>query len=460
MFKGLMAGVSGIRGIIGVGMTPEVVLLWSGGFGSWVKGGKVLVGRDSRPTGKMLSYAVKSGLSAAGCDVEDLGIVTTPAAAYAVKQRGAAGGIIITASHNPQEWNALKFVRPDGRMLTAADITELTRYVSEGPLRSASWNQLGVLREWDGAPSMHINSILGLGNLNLETISGKKYKVAIDCVNGAGSNVYPMLLEALGCEVVRLHCDGSGIFARPPEPLAENLTELSQLVKSENCSLGFAVDPDGDRLAVIDEIGQPIGEELTLALAVMGVLSDTPGPVVVNSLTSNVIDDVTKLYNSECMRTRVGEANVSAKMSEANAVIGGEGNGGIIYPAMQLVRDSGAGIAIILNFLSSRKHKVSQLIANLPKYYMVKTSMQLGDIDSSYIMDNISKQFEHDLITRIDGVRLNSEDGWVQVRPSNTEPILRIFAESKSPEKANQLASDMIAKLKEIVKSKNEIDGY
>jgi len=455
-----MVGVSGIRGVIGVGMTPEVVLLWSGGFGSWVKGGKVLVGRDSRPTGKMISLAVKSALSAAGCDVEDLGVVTTPAAAYAVKQRGAAGGIIITASHNPQEWNALKFVRHDGRMLTAADNLELARFVSEGPLRSASWDKLGAIRSWDGAASMHINAILGMGNLDLEMINGKKFKVAIDCVNGAGSDEYPQLLEALGCEVVRIHSDGSGIFNRPPEPLPDNLRDLSKLVTSERCAIGFAVDPDGDRLAVVDENGVPIGEELTLAIATIGVLADTSGPVVVNSLTSNVIEDIAKLYNSECMRTKVGEANVSAKMYEVGAVIGGEGNGGVIYPVLQLVRDSGAGMAIILNLLASRKKKISQIVGELPKYSMVKTSMPLGDINPVQLMDSIAKSFDHDLIIKIDGVRKVTDDGWVQVRPSNTEPILRIFAESTNPEKAQELVADMIDKLKIIIATGSNNDEF
>lgn len=443
MFKGLMTGVSGVRGIVGEGMTPEIALLWSSAFGTWLKGKKVLLARDSRPSGEMLSHAVKAGLSAAGCDIEDIGIVPTPTAAYAVKVRGAGGGIIITASHNPQEWNALKFVRNDGRMLTASDFAELETIVKEGPLRTVKWDKLGTITQWDSAGYVYLRSVTGLSFLNLEKLHGKKLKVAIDCVNGAGSVLYPQLLESLGCEVVSIHCDNSGIFVRGPEPVPQNLSDLSKLVTEERCTVGFAVDPDGDRLAIIDEHGKPIGEEMTLALAVKAVLEDNLGTVVVNSLTTKTIDDICEQFGVECHRTRVGEANVSARMLDVNAVVGGEGNGGLIYPELHLVRDAGVGMALLLNRLSATKKTVSQLVGEIPSYKMLKSAVPIRGSDPHEIVEYVAKKYEHDQISRIDGLKVFFNDGWVQVRPSNTEPILRVFAEAVTDDRVNSLLKDM-----------------
>jgi phosphomannomutase len=447
-----MVGVSGIRGVVGEGMTPEVAMLWSGGFGTWVKGGKVVIGRDPRPSGKMINYAVKAGLSAAGCDVDDIGVVPTPEAALAIERRNASGGIIVTASHNPQQWNALKFVRPDGRMLTLQDFKELEHIVTQGPLRSVSWDKLGTVHKWDGADYMYLSSVTGMGILNLERIRSKRFKVAIDCVNGAGSKIYPELLEALGCEVYSIHSDGSGIFPHPPEPKPENLGDLCELVTKENCRIGFAVDPDGDRLAVVDEEGKPVGEELTLALAVQAILEYKRGPVVINSLTSQVIEDIAQRYGVECHRTRVGEANVAAGMKEFGAIAGGEGNGGIMYPELHLVRDGGVGMAILLNYLSSSKKQISELRSAIPEYKMVKVSYPLKTSDPNEILRDISRHYPYDQSSHIDGLRISYEDGWVQTRPSNTEPIMRVFSEFKTEERANQ-------KMKEILDYINESVG-
>jgi len=444
-----MAGVSGVRGVVGVGMTPEVALLWSGGFGSWLKGEKVVVGRDSRPTGKMLNYAVKAGLAAAGCDVEDVGIMPTPTVALAVKRRGAAGGIIITASHNSQEWNALKFVNSSGRMLSMPEYQELEKIVQEGPLRSVGWNNVGTMRKWDGAGVMHIGAITGIGLLDLRKLHGKKMRVALDCVNSAGGSVYPDLLEALGCEVISINVDGSGIFPHPPEPLPENLKQLGRVVVDEKCVIGFAVDPDGDRLAIVDEKGNPIGEELTLALAVKTVIANNSGEVVVNSLTSQVIDDVANESDVQVHRTRVGEANVSARMNEIGAVIGGEGNGGVIFPEVHLVRDAGIGMALVLNLIASRKKKVSEVVSELPAYKIVKTSVPVGIDDPMELVDRITRFYPHDQISRIDGLKVVYDDGWVQVRPSNTEPILRVFSESQDETRAQQLINEMLDMVKQ-----------
>lgn len=450
MFKGLMTGISGIRGIVGEGMTPEVALLWSGGFGTWLKGKKVVVGRDTRPTGEMLMLAVKAGLVAAGCNIDDIGVVTTPVGALAVERRGAAGGIIITASHNPQHWNALKFIRGDGRMLTERDYNELERIVLEGPLRAVGWNSLGKVHKWDNANLMYLNSVLGMGILDLNRIQSKQLKVGIDCVNGAGSAVYPKMLEALGCKVAAIHSDESGMFPHDPEPIPENISDLSELVISEKCNIGFAVDPDGDRLSVVDETGTPIGEELTLALAINAVLEFEPGPVVVNSLTSQVIDDIAEIHGVECHRTKVGEANVAAGMKELNAIIGGEGNGGIIYPELHLVRDAGVGMAIILNKLTSTRKTAKELHEELPSYKMIKESIPLGVHDPRELIESLAGYYEHDQVSRIDGLRVIQQDGWVQVRPSNTEPILRVYAEAKDEHTAREMLSQMLTHLSAI----------
>ncbi len=442
-----MTGVSGIRGIVGEGMTPEVALLWSSGFATWTNGGKIVVGRDSRPSGVMLNLAVKSGLAAAGCDVDDIGVVPTPEAALAIARRGAAGGIIITASHNPQEWNALKFVRHDGRMLTMPDFVELERIVTEGPLRSVRWDRLGKIQDWDGADYMYLSAVTGLGCLDLDRLKGKRFKVAIDCVNSAGSKIYPALLEALGCQVIAINSDGSGIFQRPPEPHPDNLGDLCQTVINEGCSVGFAVDPDGDRLAAVDEKGIPLGEELTLAVAIRSVLERNPGTVVVNSLTSQIVDDVAQSFGVECYRTRVGEANVATGMKEMHAVVGGEGNGGIILPDLHLVRDAGVGMALILNLLSATKKGLREIWQVLPEYKMMKIAYPLQQSDADEIVQDVAGCYDHDQLSRIDGLRVAFDDGWVQIRPSNTEPILRVYSEAKTEEKAKDLLNQMLSNI-------------
>ncbi len=445
-----MTGVSGIRGIVGEGMTPEVSMLWSGAFGTWVGGGKVVVGRDSRPSGEMLELAVKAGLMAAGCDVDDVGMMPTPVIALAVERRGAAGGIVITASHNPQDWNALKFIRPDGRMLTAQDFIDLEQIVSEGPLRSVRWDSIGTLNRWDSADITYVTAVTGMRILELDKLERKQFKVALDCINGAGSFLYPDLLEALGCQVVSINADGSGLFPHPPEPLPENLTDLSRTVVQERCAVGFAVDPDGDRLAAVDSEGNPIGEEATLGLAVRAVLEKQPGPVVVNSLTSQLIDDIAAEFGVECHRTRVGEANVASSMKELGAVIGGEGNGGVIFPELHLVRDAGVGMALILNRLAAEKKGLRELRDQMPTYRMLKAAYQLGENDPDDLIKAVADNFDHDQLSHIDGLRITHPDGWVHLRPSNTEPILRVYAESRDEDNTRRMLDEVMEQLKQV----------
>jgi len=448
-----MAGVSGVRGIVGEGMTPEVAQLWASGFGTWLRGKKVVLSRDPRPTGVMLNYAVKAGLLAAGCDVDEIGVTTTPIGALAVERRGAGGGIIITASHNAQPWNALKFVRHDGRMLTEADFRELELIVTNGPIRSVPWDKIGREIRWEGADAMYLAAVLGLKPLELDRIRRKKYRVALDAVNGAGSGIYPELLEALGCAVVTIHCDGSGIFPHAPEPLPANLGDLGVSVSENKCHIGFAVDPDGDRLAVVNEKGQPIGEEATLGLGIMAVLESQPGTVVANCLTSNLIDDIAARYSVSCLRTKVGEANVAARIKESGAIAGGEGNGGMILPELHLVRDAGVGMALILNLLSSGKKPVSKLLESFPDYKMIKTSIPVGDTDVHALLEAVAVAYPHDEVSRIEGVRISHADGWVQIRASNTEPILRVYAEATSDSAVESIIGEFRTKLDKIMRN-------
>ena len=407
----------------------------------------MVVGRDSRPSGEMLNRAVLAGLTAAGCDVDDLGVVPTPTAALMVKRRGAAGGIIITASHNGQEWNALKFAGPDGRMLASPDFDQLLRTVTEGPLRSVPWDRLGRVNQWDGAEVAYISAVAGLRILNLERIKGKQIRVALDCVNGAGSHIYPRLLQALGCQVVSLNCTPTGIFPHGPEPTPEHIGDLCRLVVKEKCAVGFAVDPDGDRLSAVDEEGIPLGEELTLAAAMKPVLEQSPGPVVVNSLTSQVIDDLAAKFGAVCHRAKVGEANVAAAMKELGAVVGGEGNGGLIYPELHYVRDAGVGMALILNEISRSRRSLQKMRDELPAYFMVKRSHQLGNRSADELLTEIEHHYRYDQISRVDGLRIVDDSGWIHIRASNTEPILRVYAESTEQARAQKLIDDMLEQL-------------
>jgi len=446
-----MTSVSGVRGIVGEGLTPEVALLWAGGFGTWIEGRKVVLARDSRPTGWMFVHAVKAGLMSAGCDIEDVGVVPTPTGVLAVERRGAGGGIIITASHNPQPWNALKFVRPDGRMLTANDFSELEHIVTDGPIRSAAWDKIGRSVDWKGAGEMYLDAALGLGLLDLDRIRRKKLRVAIDCVNGAGSMLYPLLLEALGCEVTSIYCDGSGFFPRSPEPGPENIQELCRCVVTNKCQVGFAVDPDGDRLAAVDETGQPIGEETTLALAILNTLARRPGPVVINSLTSQLICDITRQFEIDCHRSKVGEANVAALMKEVGAVVGGEGNGGVMLAELHLVRDAGVGMALILNEMAAARKPLSIKVAALPQYKMLKTTYPILEFNPQEALDILAERYPYDQVSRTDGVRIANDHGWIQARASNTEPILRIYSEDRDGEQAESALNEMLENIESIV---------
>ncbi|MFH1238804.1 MAG: phosphoglucosamine mutase [bacterium] len=435
----LKISVSGVRGLVKDGLTPEVTLDFARAFGSYVKGGKVVVARDTRPTGGLLKDSVFSGLLQTGCSVIDIGIAPTPTLLLMVKEFGAVGGIIITASHNPAGWNGLKFVSSDGIFLTAHQVTKLLDIWRQKKFRSVA--SVSVTRpqtlNCQDVYQRHINKVLSY--IRAEVIRQRHFTVVLDSCNGAGSIITPMLLGELGCRTVLINNQLTGAFPHNPEPLPENLTELCRVVKGEKADIGFAQDPDADRLAIVSEKGECIGEEYTLALAARFVLKKTPGVVVTNLSTTKTIDDLAARYKSSVIRTRIGEINVVEVMKRNNTVIGGEGNGGVIIPAINYGRDSLAGIGVILQHLGESKMPLSKLVATLPQYKMVKTKLDYPQRKIEKLLGKIKDKYKDWPLNQEDGIKIDLGDSWVHIRPSNTEPVVRIIAEAKTEKKAMQL---------------------
>ncbi|MEO8449806.1 MAG: phosphoglucosamine mutase [Gemmatimonadota bacterium] len=446
----LMVSTSGMRGIVGTDLTPELVARHAAALGAWAKAsGKPLVvlGRDSRTSGPMFAHAVISGLMSVGVDVIDLGIVPTPTTQLAVEHHHAGAGLILTASHNPIAWNALKLVGPDGIFLDA-EAGAAVRALAEGGPPRAGWDGIGSLRGDGEAIQRHLNLVLGSPLLDLEAIRGRRFHVALDCVRGAGGAIIPALLELLGCRVTGINLATDGRFPREPEPIPENLGDLSALVRSSGADVGMAVDPDVDRLALIDEEGRPIGEDYTLALAVRAVLGRrtrghegrTAGePVVVANLsTSLVVEDAARDAGARFVRAPVGEVNVARTIIRERAIIGGEGNGGVILPALHVGRDAPMGVALILQYLTIEKRPLSLSVGAYPKYRIVKAKSPRGkDLPSTY--QAMRGRFADAVADDRDGLRLSWADRWVHVRPSGTEPIIRYIAEAPTEAEAESL---------------------
>lgn len=440
--KNLLLSISGMRGIVGEGLTPEVVLRYALAFGNYCKGRKIVLGRDPRASGEMLKPAAISGLLASGCDVIDLGICPTPTVEIAAED-SKAHGLVITASHNPIHWNGLKFIGPDGIFLSPAQVQKLFRLANSSRLACKSWNRLGKLCVAELLVYQHISKILKVRYVNLEKIKKRKPRVVLDCNNGAGSSIGPMLLRAVGCRVVELNCELSGLFAHPAEPLPQNIKMLCRKVKQAKADVGFALDPDGDRLAVVSEKGIPLGEENTLALAVRFVLGKNPGDVAVNISTSKVIDDVAREFGVKVYRTPVGEAFVSRKLKKIKGIVGGEGNGGVILPELHFGRDGLLAMVLILEYITEFRKPISLLSEGMPSYYMLKKKIDLkADLKSR--LKRLETKFSKAKTNRIDGIRFDFADCWVHVRKSNTEPVIRIIAEGKSKVAANKLANEAI----------------
>jgi phosphomannomutase len=439
---GLMVSVSGIRGRVGEALTPETVARYASAFGAWAarrgKGNDIVVGRDSRVSGPMFHRVVLSSLQSVGCNVIDIGLTTTPTTQLAVEHHHAAGGLMISASHNPIEWNALKFIGPSGLFLEGSEGAEMRALVETGIPR-ATWDKLGEIRRDDGAIQRHVERVLAIPYLDIAGIRARRFKVALDCVRGAGAAIMPALLERLGCEVTAINMETDGRFPRPPEPVAENLGELEQLVTKSGAAVGFAVDPDVDRLALVSDAGKAIGEDYTLALAAQLVLRHNRGPVVTNLSTSRIVEDVAVAAGVPVVRAPVGEVNVAVRMREEKAPVGGEGNGGVILSEMHLGRDAPVGAALLLQLLHEDKKPLSQIVSNLPRYVIVKDKLDRPDASLDAVYDALRSAFPGANADSQDGLRLSWPDRWVHVRPSGTEPIVRVIAEAPTNAEALDL---------------------
>lgn len=460
----LIKSISGIRGtiggVVGEGLTPVDIVKFTSAYATFIlstrysDSNKIVVGRDARISGDMVNKIVVGTLLGMGMDVVDIGLATTPTTEIAVTMEKAAGGIIITASHNPKQWNALKLLNEKGEFLNAEEGETILRLAEQNEYVFAEVDQLGKLTTNDYLQK-HIDAVLNLKLVNVEAIRKAKLRVVVDCVNSVGGLAIPALLEALGVETIeKLNCEPNGIFPHNPEPLPEHLTEISDKLKSGSFDVGFVVDPDVDRLAIICEDGSMFGEEYTLVSVADYVLRNTPGNTVSNLSSTRALRDVTQKYNGQYQASAVGEVNVVAKMKETQAVIGGEGNGGVIYPAIHYGRDALVGIALFLSDLAQSGKKVSELRASFPNYFMSKNKIQLTpEIQVDAVLSSIKKLYSQYEINDIDGVKIDFPDGWVHLRKSNTEPIIRIYSEAKTPEEADNFAQMIIKDIEKIVKN-------
>ena len=447
-----MVSVSGVRGRVGDGLTPEVITHFAAAFGAYSIGetGRrtIVVGRDSRVSGPMFERAVIAALQSVGADVVEVGIAPTPSVQLAVEEHGAAGGLAITASHNPIEWNALKFIGPDGMFLDAGQ-SERMRALLEGEIPRATWDKLGSTRADEGAIERHVQKILELPFLDLDGIRERRFRVALDCVRGAGGVIFPLLLERLGCQVEAINLETDGRFPREPEPVAENLGDLEALVTRTRADIGFATDPDVDRLSLVGSDGKALGEDYTLALAARLVLRHRPGSVVTNLSTSRLLDDVAEAAGSELIRAPVGEINVARRMQELGAPIGGEGNGGVILPDIHLTRDAPVAAALILQLLLEEERPVEEIAAGIGHYEIVKEKVPRpsASLDDAYGL--LIERLGAPEVDRQDGLRLDwpGERRWAHLRPSGTEPIVRIITEAPTREEAN----DLVRTLREVL---------
>ncbi|MFW6366022.1 MAG: phosphoglucosamine mutase [Spirochaetota bacterium] len=438
----LMKSVSGIRGIVGETMTPELIIQVSGAFAAYMKRGKIVIGRDGRCTGHAISSMVESALVMYGCEVIDVGIAPTPTVQVMVEELNADGGIIISASHNPIEWNAFKLVNGDGTFLNSSQINRFFALLDRKDYDPQPWDKMGQAYSADNAYDVHIKRIVD--KVDIASIKKRHYRTALDSVNASGSYITTQFLEYLNCRVSPVYCEITGTFPRVAEPLPQNLTDLSHAVIRHGADIGFAQDPDADRLAIVDENGRPIGEEYTLALVTRHLLSREPGRVIINMSTTKAVEDIAAEFGCDCVRTSVGEINVVDEMKKG-ARIGGEGNGGIISPEIHLGRDSLAGIAYVLEYMSESGKTVSELVSELPHYCMKKGKVQFKHSRLNTIYSRIKRSFKGEKINDLDGIRIDFAGpgpfagGWVHLRPSNTEPVFRIITESPSMEQTEEL---------------------
>lgn len=457
----LIKSISGIRGTIGgkvgEGLSPVDTVRFTAAYGTWIQNRCqkqspiVVVGRDARISGDMIRQLVVSTLQALGIDVYDLGLSTTPTVEIAVQMQNADGGIILTASHNPKQWNALKLLNEKGEFINADDGAAVLAIAEADDYNFAEVDDLGKYYSDDTYIQKHIDSVLKLKWVNTDAIKAANFKVVVDAVNSTGGIAVPALLESLGVSCVPLYCEPNGHFPHNPEPLAEYLTEISKLVVESNADCGIVVDPDVDRLALVNEDGTMFGEEYTLVACADYILSKETGNTVSNLSSSRALREVTHKHGGQYFSSAVGEVNVVNQMKECKAIIGGEGNGGIIFPDSHYGRDSIVGIALFLSLLAEKKMKCSELRASYPSFFMSKNKIQLTpEIDVDMILSAMSKKYANEDVTTIDGVKIDFAEEWVHLRKSNTEPIIRIYTESGSKENADNLAERFMNEIKEL----------
>ena len=459
----LIKSISGIRGTIGgnvnEGLTPIDTVKFASAYGTWLKNNnpnqklKVVIGRDARPSGQMVSDLVCSSLIGLGIDVVNLGLSTTPTVEVAVPLENAHGGIILTASHNPKQWNALKLLNSKGEFISGEEGNTLLEIAETASFNFAEIDDLGTITNDNSYLQKHIDAVLKLPLVNVEAIKNANFSVVIDAVNSTGGIFIPALLEALGVQkVTKLYCEPNGQFPHNPEPLPEHLTDLASKIKESKADVGFTVDPDVDRLAMVCEDGSMFGEEYTLVAVADYVLSQTPGATVSNLSSTRALRDVTESKGESYFASAVGEVNVVSLMKQNNAVIGGEGNGGVIYPESHYGRDALVGIALFLSHLALKKCKTSELRDSFPKYCISKNKIQLTpQVDVDNILQKMAEKYKNNEVDTTDGVKIYIEKEWVHLRKSNTEPIIRIYAESRSMDAAKVLAERLKAEIKALI---------
>ena len=457
----LIKSISGIRGtiggVVGENLTPVDAVKFASAYGTWLKNYSkkdklvVVIGRDARISGPMIHNLVVNTLIGLGIDVIDLGLSTTPTVEIAVPLELADGGIILTASHNPKQWNALKLLNEKGEFLSGAEGAKILEIAEKESFIFAEVDDLGEITSNDAFMDIHIDEVLNMDLVDVAAVKAAKFKVVVDAVNSSGGIIIPKLLEQMGVEVVKLYCEPNGHFPHNPEPLKEHLADICELVVKEKADFGIVVDPDVDRLAFISEDGEMFGEEYTLVAVADYVLSKTPGNTVSNMSSSRALRDVTIKHGGMYEASAVGEVNVVELMKKNNAVIGGEGNGGIIYPTSHYGRDSIVGAALFLTHLAYKKMKVSELRASYPQYFMSKNKIELTpQIDVDAILEAMTEKYKSEQISTIDGVKIDFAENWVHLRKSNTEPIIRIYTEATTQELADNLAQKIINEIKEI----------
>ncbi len=448
----LKFAVSGVRGIIGEGMTPRLAGQLGASFGDYQGMGRIVVGRDTRPSGSMIADATIAGLLSVGCQVIDLGVVPTPTVQLMVREMGASGGIAVTASHNPSEWNALKFIGGEGLFLNQAEARELFNIFSQGSFEYVAEDKIRDVVVKSNAFEHHTKRLLK--TVDVRNIMPRKFRVAIDCCNGVGAVWSAKFLRALGCQVFAINDAPDGVFGRNPEPIPEALSELSDLVVKERCDIGFAQDPDGDRLTVVDNRGRILNQQMTLVLALDHVLEAFPGPVVVNLQTTHLVEKIAKECGSEVFYAPVGEINVVQEMRERGARIGGEGNcGGVIWTRVHSGRDSYAAMALLLEMLALANGTLSDIVDSIPPCFMISEKIAMEAREAMLVVEVMRRKYSDLDILTMDGLRINSEDGWVLIRFSNTEPILRLTVECESEVECAKRVELYRAEIEDILKT-------